>query len=212
MNTILRYSAAVRNVGGVHNVWGFIDGTMCAICRPIENQRLYYSGYKKCHAIKFQAIVTPDGLISHLSGPCPGSRGDWGMYLESGLERKLRHLHVGYANNQRQYLYGDPAYNLTYDIFSAYQARPRVPLLAELKQINTIMSELRISVKHGFGKVMMLWGFNGFRQDLKIGLSPVAAYFMIDVFFSNIHTCIYQNQTSQRFNCMPPSIENYLSI
>jgi hypothetical protein len=42
------------------------------------------------------------------------------MYLESSLERKLRQLHVGYANNQRQYLYGDPAYNLTYGIISAY--------------------------------------------------------------------------------------------
>jgi hypothetical protein len=32
---------------------GFIDGTMGAICRPVENQRPYYTGYKCFHAVKY---------------------------------------------------------------------------------------------------------------------------------------------------------------
>ena len=56
---------------------GFIDGTLKVICRPSRYQRRWYSGYKKCHAVKFQAIVTSDGLISHLRGPFKGKLGGW---------------------------------------------------------------------------------------------------------------------------------------
>jgi len=32
------------------------------------DQKLFYSGYKKVHSVKFQAIMAPDGLIIHLAG------------------------------------------------------------------------------------------------------------------------------------------------
>jgi hypothetical protein len=66
------YSNAIARKGGVDGIWGFIDGTMGAICRPMENQKLYYTGYKRLHAVKYQAILTPDGLISSLAGPYLG--------------------------------------------------------------------------------------------------------------------------------------------
>jgi hypothetical protein len=47
------------------------------ICRPVENQRLYYTGYKRFDAVKYQAIFTTDGLISSLAGPYLGKEGDW---------------------------------------------------------------------------------------------------------------------------------------
>lgn len=184
---------------------------MRAICRPMQNQRLYYSGYKKCHAIKFQAVTTPDGLISHLAGPCPGSKGDWGMYMSSGLQQRLRTINAAQNAEERFYLYGDPAYSVTYGIISAYKALSGQRLNPVLREVNALMSSLRISVEHSFGKTMNLWSFNGFKNDLKIGLSPAAAYFIVSVLFSNIHTCIHGNQTSIRFNCQPPSLYDYLS-
>jgi hypothetical protein len=51
------------------NCFGFIDGTSIQICRPIRNQDIFYSGYKQYHAIKYQGVVNPDGMIIHLSGP-----------------------------------------------------------------------------------------------------------------------------------------------
>lgn len=86
--TIHRYANVIQQMAGliVGNIWAFIDGTMRAIYRPIENQRLYYSGYKKFHPIKFQAATTPDGIINHFTEPWPGSRGDWSMYIESVLQ------------------------------------------------------------------------------------------------------------------------------
>lgn len=203
------YSTAVAHKGGVNGIWGFIDGTMRAICRPLANQYWYYSGYKKCHALKYQAAITPDGLISHLVGPYMGSWGDWEVYNHANLDLVLRNL---YHNQERLYLYGDPAYYLSYRVIPPYKALPGVPLNPVLQEINAHMSSLRISIEHGFGQTMMLWSFNSFRTGLKIRLSPVAAYFLISVLFSNIHTCLYGNQTSQKFQCIPPTIDEYLHL
>jgi len=46
-------------------IWGFVDGTMKVIYR-LQGAKKWYLGYEKRHAIKSQAIATPDGLISHL--------------------------------------------------------------------------------------------------------------------------------------------------
>lgn len=34
--------------------WGFIDGTVRRISRPVRNQRIMFSGHKRVHCIKFQ--------------------------------------------------------------------------------------------------------------------------------------------------------------
>ena len=51
------------------NCFGFIDGTVRPISRPREHQRLLYNGYKRVHALKFQSIALPNGLIGNLCGP-----------------------------------------------------------------------------------------------------------------------------------------------
>jgi hypothetical protein len=35
----------------------------------MKNQRTVYNGHKRIHAIKFQSVVTPNGLIANLFGP-----------------------------------------------------------------------------------------------------------------------------------------------
>jgi hypothetical protein len=70
-------------------MWGFIDDTLRNVCRPTRFQRAAYSGHKHTHGIKFQSIVTPDGLIVCLFGPIPGSRHDSFMLAESGLLQQL---------------------------------------------------------------------------------------------------------------------------
>ncbi|GAV00419.1 hypothetical protein RvY_11268 [Ramazzottius varieornatus] len=61
---------------GPMKVWAFIDGTTRPVCRPIENQRIVYNGKDRVHALKFQAVTTPGGLIIHLAGPIDGARHD----------------------------------------------------------------------------------------------------------------------------------------
>lgn len=90
MARLQTFSRAILAAGGGDCYWGYIDGTLRKVCRPGQEQQVYYSGYKKCHCFKYQSIVTSDGLISSLIGPFEGPKGDWPVFIESGLEEKLR--------------------------------------------------------------------------------------------------------------------------
>ena len=64
------YAHAVHQKGSpLSNCFGFIDGTVRPICRPRENQRIVYNGHKRVHALKFQSVALPNGLIANMYGP-----------------------------------------------------------------------------------------------------------------------------------------------
>jgi len=64
------YAATITSRGSpLHNCFGFIVGTVRPIARPGENQRILYNGHKRVHAIKFQSVVLPNGLIGNMYGP-----------------------------------------------------------------------------------------------------------------------------------------------
>lgn len=72
--------------GNSLQIWGFVDGIVCPIARPVEEQQHYFSGHKGYHGIKYQSIVIPGGLISSLYGPELGPNGDWKVRQDCGLE------------------------------------------------------------------------------------------------------------------------------
>ena len=57
------YSQLIKmKTGNVIDImWGFIDGTIRKTACPIHNQRTVYTRFKKCHGIKFQSVLVPDG-------------------------------------------------------------------------------------------------------------------------------------------------------
>jgi len=61
--------AVAHKEAPLQNCFGFVDGTVRPICRPIEHQRVVYNGHKRIHAIKFQSLALPNGLIGHIFGP-----------------------------------------------------------------------------------------------------------------------------------------------
>ena len=64
------YSDAIAaNGAALNNCFGFVEGTVRPICRPGEHQRAVYNGHKRVHALKFQCVALPNGLIGHLYGP-----------------------------------------------------------------------------------------------------------------------------------------------
>ena len=91
------------------NCWGFIDGTVRPVSRPGKHQHTVYNGHKRIHAIKFQSIVAPNGLIANLYGPVVGKRHDSGMLAESGLLGDLQQYSYS-PDGQPLCIYGDPAY------------------------------------------------------------------------------------------------------
>ncbi|CAN0523240.1 unnamed protein product, partial [Laminaria digitata] len=75
------FAEALHSWGSpLDNCWGFIDGTVRGIARqvwnkmPVREQRAFYNGHKRKHAMKFQGVVTPDGICVDLYGPELGTR------------------------------------------------------------------------------------------------------------------------------------------
>ena len=63
-----RYALAIHSKGAaLDDCFGFVDGTVRPICRPNTNQRQVYNGHKRVHAIKFQSVAIPNGIIANLS-------------------------------------------------------------------------------------------------------------------------------------------------
>jgi len=108
-----QYAAAVHRRGApLQNVFGFIDGTLRAMCRPTANQRHVFNGHKREHGIKFQSVVVPNGLVANMFGPFEGRRHDAALLADSGLLTKLDALPGLAVNGNAFALYGDPAYPL----------------------------------------------------------------------------------------------------
>ena len=63
------YATAIYRKGAApENCFGFIDGTVRPISRPIINQRTVYNGHKRVHALTFHSVTLPNCLIGHLYG------------------------------------------------------------------------------------------------------------------------------------------------
>ncbi|GFO32922.1 hypothetical protein PoB_005942700 [Plakobranchus ocellatus] len=60
-----------------------------AIAKPKQHQKVVFSGHKRIHCLKFQGIMTPNGLFAHMFGPMEGRRHDAVMFHESGIMTTL---------------------------------------------------------------------------------------------------------------------------
>ncbi|KAG0008113.1 hypothetical protein BGZ81_004315, partial [Podila clonocystis] len=45
-----------------------------------------YNGHKHIHCVKYQGVVTPDGIIIHIGDSFEGNTHDHEIYLRSGLQ------------------------------------------------------------------------------------------------------------------------------
>jgi len=64
------YAQAIQGKGAaLQKCFGFVDGTVRPIARPDQHQRIMYNGHKRVHALKFQSVALPNGLIANLYGP-----------------------------------------------------------------------------------------------------------------------------------------------
>ena len=203
------YAAAIQQFESITNgkLWGFIDGTFTGFSRPIKNQRIVYSGHKKHHGFKYQAIVTPDGLVISLHGPYEGKANDAAMVHDSKIEHHISSILAGKEDNDL-YLFGDSAYTSFRRIMRPY---PEATAAPEDKHFNLIISGVRIAVEQAFGLTKNNWALNAYDNALKSGLQPVAAYFEVSILFTNLLTCLVgRTAVNSRFKIQPPSAEEYL--
>ncbi|CAB4045578.1 Hypothetical predicted protein [Paramuricea clavata] len=151
------YGEVIHQAGApLVNCWGFVDGTVRPICRPGQHQRILYNGHKRVHSIKFQSVVTPNGLIANLSGPCEGKKHDSGMLRESGLLTSLEE-HSFSSTGDILCIYGDPAYPLRPHLQAPFKAAVR--LTEEQLAFNRAMSTARVNVEWVFGGIVNFFKF-----------------------------------------------------
>jgi hypothetical protein len=109
-------------------------------------QKPYYSGKKKCHTLKTQIGVRPDGSIVAVSGSVPGgATHDITLLRQSGWLDQL---------DQTEAAMMDKGYDgITNDypdktLYLPYKARRGHPLTEEEKDYNRFLSKYRIVVEH----------------------------------------------------------------
>ena len=67
------FTDVIHDAGASYTIcWGFVDGTSKLVWRRRTLQRSLYNGHKRVHAIKFQSVVAPNGLIANLYGQLKG--------------------------------------------------------------------------------------------------------------------------------------------
>lgn len=191
----------------LENCIGFIDGTVLKIARPSGHgeQNVVYNGHKRAHSLKFQAVTTPDGMFLHIHGPLEGRRHDWTLYVRSCLDQQLENsmnvAGVTYC------LYGDSGYN-----WREFMEVPFTGAALNDNQaaFNKAMALARVTVEWMFKEIKQYWTTVDFKRKMKVGEAPVGKMYLCAILLTNFRNCFYPNETSQYFNCEPPTFEDYL--
>ena len=187
------------------NCFAFIDGTCRPCARPVRNQRIMYSGHKKVHGLKFQSVITPDGIIVSLFGPVEGRRHDLFLLKLSQLEARLSEM----PQLEGFLMYGDQGYRYSNHIAIPFAC----PKNKDEERFNALMTQVRISVEHGFGRIVNEFQFLNFKIYMKILEAPVGAYYLVAAFLLNCQSCLRgTNPQAEKYSLSPPSLENYLQI
>ncbi|KAJ8930621.1 hypothetical protein NQ314_016536 [Rhamnusium bicolor] len=176
----------------VQNCFGFIDGTARPICRPSQNQEEYYSGHKRQHCVKYQSVLSPDGIILNIQGSYPGRRHD-----------------AVFQNGSRFVLFGDQAYGIRELLLCPYPGRG---VNEAQRTFNASMSVVRQAVEWGFQKVLAQFAFTDFKKNQKLLLQDLESMYKTAIILTNCHTCLYSSQTAQYFLIEPPQLEQYFNI
>lgn len=193
---LAEYAHAISSAGSpLSTVWGFTDCTIRFICHPSWWQRQAFNGYKSQHAIKFQAIKLPNGLIGILFGPVEGRHNDNHLLAESKLiewcyENAFRPGADGNTSIGTRYfhLFGDPAYGISPVLMSPFSGLGE--RTEEAKEWNEATSAVRIEVKHGFAEVTCSWPFLNAWWIHRVYSSPVGRYYRVGVLLANALNCI----------------------
>ncbi|OAQ32208.1 hypothetical protein K457DRAFT_70832 [Linnemannia elongata AG-77] len=71
------------------DVFGFINGASRQVCRLAYEQRAVYSSYDNAHVQRYHVLITPDGIIVHVSRPQAGTCSDATIFADSTLHTWL---------------------------------------------------------------------------------------------------------------------------
>jgi hypothetical protein len=143
-------------------------------------------------------------MIMSFHGPYSARRHDSFVTAHYNLNDKLRQAQADLDVNF--VVYGDRGY-----ANNVYMRRPHyMPSPAE-KDENLLLSSVRESIEHMFGLLKMKWGILSklrlhARNDVDM-LVPLVASLL-----TNAYTCMNYGLVSERFDCVPSTLEDYYNM
>lgn len=204
-----RFAGAIAVKSGSLDIFGFIDATVRPIPKPTYLQASVYNGKDRVHAIKYQALVTPDGMLHQLAGPWPGSRHDMHMLHKSKLHAYVRGLPLR-ADGSSFAVYADQGY--------AESPEVKTPFFDGAtnsfhEAINQAMASSRIAVEWAFGDIILLWASLDMKRTQQLlSQRKIAQVYLVAGLLSNFMNCFHPNRGSQYFRVAPPSFEEYVAV
>ena len=194
----------------IDSLWEFIDGMIWKTAPPLYNQQTIYTRFKKCHGIKFQSVLVPDGYIGCLFSPVPAKTHDARLLHESNLIQQLCNVIPEDNSNGPIYsLYGDLAYLQSAYLLGAFW---NTVVGTDKANFNRHMSSVCITVEWGYCKIVEQWKFLDFCQAMRIFQSPVVQYYVNAAFLCNLRNCLIGNKTQNYFKAHQMTIEEYLTL
>ena len=170
---------------------------LAVLCRIVlVFQRVLYNGHKKVHAIKFQSVAVPNGLVANLFSPGEGKRHDSSMLSESNLYNQLVQYAVN-INGDPLCIYGDPAYPHRPQLQGPFKG---ARLTQNEKDWNSAMSSVRVSVEWIFKDIINCFKFLDFKKNLKVQLSAVGKMYIVCTLLHNAAYMVQQLLNIFMFN------------
>ena len=205
------YVDSISEVSGVYiPIFGFLDTTLRGCRRVKYGQRAIYSGHKKKHGMKYQIVAVPDGLITCMTGPVQGRRGDSRILEESQLEDVIHLLQQRTGVNY--IIYADAAYAESATLMTGYKKHQRAAD-ANKEWLSKSLNGPRTSVEWAFGLVQKYFPWVDDVSANNIAVTPVGLYYQAAVLLTNCITCATGAAGSfyPYFKIDPPSLPEYLS-
>jgi nuclease HARBI1 len=179
-------------------------------------QRVLFNGKDKIHALKNQGTSAPDGLIVDIYGPVCSRRHDQLIiFNNSRFNSKLRdcQLDAGVPLNMHFKSYADKGYMSTSHCRGAYKRRVGLPAHEWnwQKRRNDKMKAVRaVGAEFPFAKVANTTRYIDYAKVLTIQVSAVGKFYIIAALLANVNSCLYGNTTRAFFDCLPPSLSEYM--
>ena len=165
-----------------------------------------YNWSKHDDGLKFQIVMAPNGICIDAFGPCFGFHHDAFLYNDSALKEEFRSIFESHGAS----VYADSAYPRQLGLFTSFKD-PKKRLDRDQRHGQALLCSARGEVEHYFSMVVSNWRLFNNRADMKAGKRPIPALVFASFFLTNCLTCASgSNQSAARFNCLPPSLEEYL--
>lgn len=194
------------------DLFDFIDGASRQVCRPTYEQRAICSGYGKVHVLRYHVLVTPDGIIVHVSQPQAGTCNDATIIADSTLPTWLERY--AWASDGRPLkILGDSAYGAGVHIARLFVMRLSMPaaIRRHYARLHSVRCTVGQVIKNATTQCQQVTWY----RSLRILNGRVGHYFRLGILFANIYTILHGgNDISVQFGVdppNPPTLEEYLN-